>query len=318
MSILMILSIPFALLGNPVVERYRASGHYPIEIRTLLASIDLNTLKPEERRQFDRQLKTIEVAHSFLQKSELFFLVKSSVYKAVLLNAPQNKARKFPDGHETMRFLSRFNPKTEGGLTFWIPRAIARDIDLLRRQDSLLRRYEGDTNFSNQSVGFRAFEKRANLALGWFYFLKDKSVQSVRNYMADLAKNAVSLLEKNLRFYVSKTKTHITPQTFAAVGTPPSSFTLARIPHLPPTENEGTTKSVETIVDTAIKGEPPVALPAPTDDWIPRGGLPKPVDDWKPEEESSERHAKNIITEPADEISPESLPEPTDDWILEL
>ena len=272
----------FSFLGLwASVSIYVPSEDYPEELKLLLASVNLEAQQPEEKGELEKNLRTIESIHALLEKEELIFLTKSSIYKTLLSRRPSVpiSERSFPGQKERDMVSNRFVDKPH---LSWPLLGVIRDLEKSEAQSPHFDHYTGKIARQNLPPDFRPYERKVHLLLDWFYFFSQHTPMEVERELSALAHTTLGLLANQLHFFAFQVKGNVAEKPPVKGSGPLSSFHIRPRPLDPePTEIP---VPVEEIVEAVATKLDPANLPKPTNDWIlpdtEFSSLPTPTNDW--------------------------------------
>lgn len=325
-------------------EVYLPNNKFPLEFVLLIQSLQKIELTDEEKKDLIKNIAIIDQIAAIMSKEEIFFIIKTEIYKAILNKYKDEKTRFKLYRPENIVKLKDFSKRKFTALlpfANWMARAIQSDMKVIIKSHlfNKLINHLKRTNLINNS-NLRKVKRRLSLLLPWYQKLSTLA----KNDIDELMKEFMIECLRKITFFI-KSLAQFTQEKELAISPKVTSykffkkFDLSSIRGIPKSYDILTIMKFDDEVKTAkqtltesSKWKPskevlPKGYPTPSPNYVPPEVLPQPVDDWMPKEDKdtskiSKRNIPLVVpTIDPKYVPPKNLPKPaenSDDWLLQL
>jgi hypothetical protein len=269
------------------------------ELEMVVTSMNKHFLKRDEWLHFEKTIEEIDFLLSQFRDNEMHFLLKTTVYKFLIANAPKvNKPRVL----NFKKLLQRDSEKIKTFNPFltWLYKSIQSDFRELTSDPRFL------STKSTKDIKDAVQRKKFNLLLPWLLYFHSDVPELLNINSQGLLVKLLDEVRSTLSSYL--TSTYKTPkkmdQKYQMVWFERKDDLHKRLAKKEKVKKKG---KVASIVDDVVSKKKKVKT------------LPQPVDDWTPKDDDFTTERGNLILPKPDPgyQSPKELPKPVDDWILE-
>lgn len=307
---------------------YEARATLPLEFRYLVDSIEKGEMTTDTRADFLSNIAHLDHIFSFLGQEEIFFTVKSEVYKAILKKFQGIKSQEVwyaPSILTKLESKREKFKKLQAPFEAWLTDAISSDLRLLYK-DPLTQSFQLSAKSGTpiKETSLLKIKNRFELLWTWYDYLESKDEDEIILDLMSFKLTLFSSIREYLQMYLVK--------THYGVGTPfPKNeylfFALKKVN----SENKesGIDQMLEKITQEIVtkKEEEEQKNEAgwkPEEDFSPTvkraqntykipSKLPRPVNDWK--RELADELVAPFPKPAPDYSAPKNLPSPTNDWL---
>ena len=282
MKLLLIICLFLPLASRSATTTFVPKDELPVEFSYLVESLQLYPLQDKEREDLSKVIKELDNLFSQMSKEEVFFILKSELYKE-LLNKPRLTGQtQLYDKKILRKFMDLIDTKIDNYHQFakWI--IFATYSDLKQIFDSP---YFNTFIVEKRGIGFNnpnaaKIGKKFDLVLPWYEDIINQNPEEFHEMLKPVMLNFLKKIHKKLEILL----------TFSRF----ESIKLAADDHLKYFE----LKSIE---PKAPKKDPILDMEISTEK-----ALEPEKDQWKPRNEPMAANPNYI--------APEKLPTPSDDW----
>ena len=282
MKYLFFILIPGILLASPVT--YYPKNDLPAEFSYLIESIQLYPLEDKERETLGQKIKDIDQMLSELTKEEVYFLLKSEIYKG-LLEQPKLKNQYSyynPDILKPLNQIIEVRIEDYHKFAQWLMYAVYSDL-----------RQTFDSPFYNtfavkKKTGLRIrnkniimMQRKFDFVLPWYEEIINSTPEEFHEGLKDTMFNLLDVIKVKMGDLIKFSR-------FEKFKIDPNKKTLSFFTIKSPEVGE---KKEEEILGLTITEEPKTTVKK--EEWSPKNGpmdpdpnytppdiLPKPVNDW--------------------------------------
>jgi hypothetical protein len=268
----------------------------PFELESILDSINYDLTSENDKKHTKIEIAKLDfLLNNYLTK-EVFFIIKSTLYKKIFLELPVQKAsKKFY--RNILKLKSSSFPKNNMNFATWLK--ISLKEDLIKVTNSPIYKtylsYKEGNNVKYTSP-LRRIHKKISLLSPW-YLLLNKNSQVENDY----------LLQPYYKKWITEINSTISEFIYLSKGSPVqlpakiklSFFRIDKTLKKRPMPEFNILKTLDSVIEKHTKDK----LPLPVKDWIPReDDFNNPIDDFEiPKADSTYR-------------APRNLPPPVDEW----
>ena len=281
MKYLLTLLLPGLIFAAPVT--YYPKKDLPVEFSYLIESIQLYPLEDKEREELGKKIREIDQELSELTKEEVYFLLKSEIYKGLLEN-PRLKNQSIyynPDILKPLNTIIEVRLEDYHKFAQWLLFAVYSDLS----QNFSSPFY--NTFIVKKKTGLRLknknlimMQRKFDFVLPWYEEIINSTPEEFHEglkdtmfHLLDVIKMKMADLIKFSRFDTFK----IDP------GKKTLNFFTTKSPEKEKTPEETLGLTVEKQPEVVVKKEEWIPKNAPMDpdpNYIPPEVLPEPVNDW--------------------------------------
>lgn len=282
MKLLILLSLFLPIVSQSSLPTYVPKSELPVEFSYLVESLQLYPLQDKEREDLSIVIKALDKVFTQMSKEEVYFTLKSEIYKE-LLNKPRlTQQSKLYDKKILKNFLEVIDTKIDNYHQFakWI--IFATYSDLKQVFDSP---YFNTFIVEKKGIGLKnpnaaMIEKKLNLILPWY---EDIVNQSPEEFHEMLKPTMISILN-----IILKKSGYLLEFSRFDKFKPSEGDNLTYFELKMPVKKEA---QKDPLLDMELPGEKPVEQAKA--EWLPRNEPMEPNPNY---------------------VAPEKLPVPTDDW----
>ena len=254
----------------------------PVEFSYLVESLQLYPLSDKERENITKEIKELDKLFSLMSKEEVFFLLKSEIYKE-LLNKPKLIQQSKNYNKKIIRtLLDLIDAKIDSYHQFakWI--IIATYSDLKQIFDSP---YYNTFIVEKKGIGLKnpnaaLIEKKLNLILPWYEDITGQTPEGFHETLKPVMLSLLTKLNKKIRYLLHYSR-------FEKLNLVPNDslkYFAIKVP-------EEKKAKKDPLLDMDLPAEKPTEVAK--DQWTPKNEPRDPDPNY---------------------VAPEKLPFPTDDW----
>lgn len=269
----------------------------PKELIYLTESLqELNLKNIEKTKDNDQSFTDLEKKLQYLTKQEVYFLVKSEMYKSVLSFKPPAKIKDMYYQKEILALVEeRLKTVSLNSFSQWLITSILKDLNILFESKHYpsftLERGKGVVTSSSS----KKMQKKFNFLLPWIQSFLDEEAQLFQYSLIPVMEKSLSSINKKIGYLISFSEKSTSEETKDGV-----KYFKEQVIQL---DKAGKAISVEDILNPLIGKLKNKNLPVPVDDWL----------------ESEDDFATGLtpvqIQKPSGNyIAPKKLPKPVEGW----
>ncbi len=282
MKIIILLGLILSLPTKSAIQTFVPKEELPVEFSYLVESLQLYPLSDLEREKVTKEIKELDKLFSLMSKEEVFFVLKSEIYKE-LLNKPRlTQQSKYYNKKILRPLLDVIEAKIDSYHQFakWI--IIATYADLKQIFDSP---YYNTFIVEKKGIGLKnpnaaLIEKKLNLVLPWYEDITGQNPEVFHENLKPVMLSLLTKLNKKIRILLQFSRF----DTLKLVAEDTLKYFEIKAPG-----EKGPKK--DPLLDMDLPTEKPTEVAK--DQWAPRNEPTEPDPNY---------------------VAPEKLPSPTDDW----
>lgn len=282
MKIILLIGLILSLPTKSAIQTFVPKEDLPVEFSYLVESLQQYPLSDKEREEITKEIKELDKLFSLMSKEEVFFVLKSEIYKE-LLNKPRLAQQSQYYNKKILRtLLDLIEAKIDSYHPFakWI--IIATYADLKQIFDSA---YYNTFIVEKKGIGLKnpnaaLIEKKLNLVLPWFEDITGQSPEVFHENLKPVMLSLLAKLNKKIKYLLQYSR-------FEKLNL----VTEDALKYFEIKSPEEKAAKKDPLLDMDLPTEKPTEVAK--DQWMPKNGPLEPDPNY---------------------VAPEKLPTPTDDW----
>ncbi|MFI5389729.1 MAG: hypothetical protein ACHQYQ_00095 [Bacteriovoracales bacterium] len=282
MKIILLIGLILSLPTKSAIQTFVPKEDLPVEFSYLVESLQQYPLSDKEREEIAKEIKELDKLFSLMSKEEVFFVLKSEIYKE-LLNKPRLAQQSQYYNKKILRtLLDLIEAKIDSYHPFakWI--IIATYADLKQIFDSP---YYNTFVVEKKGIGLKnpnaaLIEKKLNLVLPWFEDITGQSPEVFHENLKPVMLSLLAKLNKKIKYLLQYSR-------FEKLNL----VTEDALKYFEIKSPEEKAAKKDPLLDMDLPTEKPTEVAK--DQWMPKNGPLEPDPNY---------------------VAPEKLPTPTDDW----
>jgi len=283
MKYLLILLLPGFVFASTLT--YYPKKDLPAEFSYLVESIQLYPLEPKEREELGKKLREIDQMLAQMTKEEVYFLLKSEIYKG-LLNRPKLKN---PNNYYNPEILKPLNSIIEVRVddyhkfAQWLLFAVYSDLRQIFDSpfyNTFAVKKKTGLPLKNKNVIM--MQKKFDFILPWYEEVINSTPEEFHEALKENMFQLLASIEMKIKDLLKYSR-------FEKFKLDPNIQTLTFFTTKSPEEKKEKKEEEILGLDLGVEGEAPVKkaqwVPKnepmePNPDYVPPESLPEPVNDW--------------------------------------
>lgn len=282
MKILVLLALFIPSISKSSFSTFVPKKELPVEFSYLIESLQLYPLQDKEREDLSKSIKKMDKFFTQMSKEEVYFILKSEIYKE-LLNKPRlTQQSKLYDKKILRKFLDTIDARIDNYHQFakWIIFATYSDLKQIFDSPYFNTFIVEKKGFGLKNPNAALIEKKLNLILPWYEDIINQSPEEFHEMLKPMMIGILNIIEKKVGYLLDFSRF--------------DKFKLTEDENLKYFEIKMPVKQdaqKDPLLDLEIPAEKPVEIAK--DQWQPRNEPMEPNPNY---------------------VAPEKLPVPSDDW----